>query len=126
MNEYVSGFKALSDLTRLRALRMILLAEGDVCVCELADALQLPQYQVSKHLAILRQVGLVTDARVGTWVYYKVPGDVSEYVAGLRALVRGCVTGPIFESDAKRLKARLELREEGRCVLGPTNTARRS
>lgn len=126
MNEYVSGFKALSDLTRLRALRMILLAEGDVCVCELADALQLPQYQVSKHLAILRQIGLVTDLRVGTWVYYRVPGEVSKYSAGLRALVRDYVAGPVFESDAKRLKARLELREEGRCVLGPTNAARRS
>ena len=123
MNAFTSGFKALSDLTRMRALRMILAAEQQVCVCELADALELPQYQVSKHLAILRQVGLVTDSRLGTWVYYSTPSEVSEFIAGLYRLVSEQVAGPIFSSDAERLKARLELREEGRCVLGPNRCA---
>ena len=77
MNMYMSGFKALSDLTRLRALRMILISGSPLCVCELSEALGLPQYQVSKHLAILRQAGLVTDSRVGTWVYFYVPQDLS-------------------------------------------------
>lgn len=125
MDAFTSGFKALSDLTRIRALRMILAAEGPVCVCELADALELPQYQVSKHLAILRQVGLVTDSRIGTWVYYSIPSDAGEFAAGLYSLVRERVNGPIFEGDAKRLKARLALRKEGRCVLGPDKSAPR-
>jgi len=119
MNTFASGFKALSDLTRMRALRMILLAADPVCVCELSDALGLPQYQVSKHLAILRQAGLVTDSRVGTWVYYSLPEDISGFNSGLCDLVREHLSGPIFESDESRLKARLKLREEGRCVLGP-------
>ncbi|MGE5579938.1 MAG: ArsR/SmtB family transcription factor [Bacillota bacterium] len=119
MNAFTSEFKALSDLTRLRALRMILIAEDPVCVCELADALRLPQYQVSKHLAILRQAGLVTDSRVGTWVYYSVPEHLSEFSAGLCALVKEHLSGPVFENDDARLRARLALREEGRCVLGP-------
>lgn len=119
MNAFTSEFKALSDLTRLRALRMILIADGPVCVCELADALRLPQYRVSKHLAILRQAGLVADSRVGTWVYYSVPDQLPEFSARLCALVKEHLSGPVFENDAARLKARLELREEGRCVLGP-------
>jgi DNA-binding transcriptional ArsR family regulator len=123
VNRFTSGFKALSDLTRIRMLRMILTAGEQVCVCELADALELPQYQVSKHLAILRQVGLVTDSRIGTWVYYSVPPEVSEFALGIYKVVREHVTGPVFDSDAERLKARLELREEGRCVLGPNRSA---
>ena len=119
MNTFASGFKALSDLTRMRALRMILLSESPVCVCELSDALSLPQYQVSKHLAVLRQAGLVTDSRVGTWVYYSIPKDISPFNAGLCKLVREQLAGPPFENDDIELKARLELREEGRCVLGP-------
>ncbi|MGI6643295.1 MAG: ArsR/SmtB family transcription factor [Bacillota bacterium] len=124
MNTYMSGFKALSDLTRLRALRMILISGGPLCVCEISEALGLPQYRVSKHLAILRQAGLVTDSRVGTWVYYSVPQDLSEFTGGLCDLVREHLSGPVFEDDAQRLKARLELREDGRCVLGPNRPTR--
>lgn len=123
MDTFTSRFKALSDLTRLRALRMILIAEGPLCVCELADALDLPQYQVSKHLAILRQVGLVTDSRIGTWVYYSVPAEAPVFSAGLYDLVKKHVDAPIFRRDVERLRARLALREEGRCVLGPENAA---
>jgi len=101
---------------------MILIAEDPVCVCELSDALGLPQYQVSKHLAILRQAGLVIDSRVGTWVYYSVPQDLSEFTAGLCDLVSNRLSAPVFEDDASRLKARLELREDGRCVLGPNRS----
>jgi len=122
MNAYMSGFKALSDLTRMRALRMILISESPVCVCELSDALGLPQYQVSKHLAILRQAGLVTDSRVGTWVYYSLPRDLSGFTAALCNLVMKHLSGPVFEDDAERLKSRLELREDGRCVLGPNRS----
>ncbi len=123
MNAFTSEFRALSDLTRLRALRMILLANDPVCVCELSDALGLPQYQVSKHLAVLRQAGLVRDSRAGTWVYYSVPEHLSEFAAGLCSLVRERLSGPVFENDDARLRARLELREEGRCVLGPNRPA---
>ncbi len=119
VRSFTAEFKALSDPTRLRALKMILISDGPICVCELSDALELPQYQVSKHLAILRQVGLVTDSRVGTWVYYSIPQRVSDFAAGLYDLVKHHVGGPVFQRDAARLKARLELREEGRCVLGP-------
>ena len=122
MKAFTSAFKALSDLSRIRALRMILIAGGPVCVCELADALQLPQYQVSKHLAVLRQAGLVTDSRVGTWVYYSIPARASHFKSALFELVTLHVDGHLFDKDAARLKARLELREEGRCVLGPSRT----
>lgn len=118
MDTFTSQFKALSDLTRLRLLRMILSANEKICVCELADALELPQYQVSKHLAVLRQAGLVSDSRVGTWVYYSTSAEAPPFTMHLYDLVRKQVNGPIFEDDNLRLKSRLELRQDGRCVLG--------
>lgn len=63
-------FKALSDETRLRIVA--LLSPGELCVCHLQQALQLPQPNVSRQLAILRSAGVVEDRREGTWVYYRL------------------------------------------------------
>lgn len=63
-------FKALSDETRLRLLA--LLAEGELCVCELTAVLALPQSTISRHLAYLRHAGLVEDRRQGVWMYYRL------------------------------------------------------
>lgn len=61
-------FQALSDEKRLRILA--LLGSGEHCVCELTEALDLPQSLLSFHLKTLRDAGLVTDRREGRWVYY--------------------------------------------------------
>jgi ArsR family transcriptional regulator, arsenate/arsenite/antimonite-responsive transcriptional repressor len=59
-------FKAFADPVRLRLLN--LLAAGEVCVCHLHEALELPQSTVSRHLAYLRKRGLVVARREGLWV----------------------------------------------------------
>jgi len=64
-------FKALSDETRLRIMAL-LLANGELCVCDLTATLQLPQSTVSRHLAYLRKSGLVRDRREGLWMYYSI------------------------------------------------------
>ncbi len=111
-------FKTLADETRLRLLKLILEAGHPVCVCELADALGLPLYHVSKHLAVLRQGGLVVDDRRGTWVHY-APSQDSLLLADICQVVRRRITGPLFDRDLERLHVRLGLRQGGQCVLGP-------
>ena len=64
-------FKALAEETRLRIMAL-LLVEGELCVCDLVAALQLPQSTVSRHLAYLRNHGLVDDRRGGVWMYYSI------------------------------------------------------
>ena len=64
-------FKALADETRLRILGL-LLSQGELCVCDIMAALQLPQSTVSRHMAYLRNSGWVDDRRMGLWVYYQV------------------------------------------------------
>jgi len=63
-------FKALSDETRLRILALLSL--GELCVCDLMEALELPQSTVSRHLAYLRNAGLVEDERRGVWMFYRL------------------------------------------------------
>ena len=69
------------------------LARRELCVCELVDALGLPQPLISHHLGALRSAGLVQDRRDAHWVYYSlVPSTVDELRAGL-GLVLG--DGPL-------------------------------
>jgi ArsR family transcriptional regulator len=64
-------FKCLSDATRLRCVTL-LQKEGKLCVCELTAALAVSQPKISRHLASLRQCGLLLDSREGQWVYYQI------------------------------------------------------
>jgi ArsR family transcriptional regulator len=63
-------FKALADETRLRIV--LLLLDGELCVCEIIAALALPQSTVSRHLAYLKRTGWVRDRRQGVWMYYSL------------------------------------------------------
>ncbi|HEY3546098.1 MAG TPA: metalloregulator ArsR/SmtB family transcription factor [Propionicimonas sp.] len=78
-------FKALGDPARLRLLSLIAAHEsGTACVCDLTAPLGLTQPTVSHHLKVLREAGLVTGQRRGTWVHYSlVPGALAELAATL-------------------------------------------
>ncbi len=73
-------FQLLSDDTRLRSL-ILMHQEGELCVCELVHALGLIQPKVSRHLAALRDAGLVIDRRQGQWIYYCLPPDLPDWVS---------------------------------------------
>jgi ArsR family transcriptional regulator len=68
-------FQLLSDETRLRSLFLIK-HEGELCVCELVHALGLIQPKISRHLATLRDAGVVLDRRQGQWIYYRLNPDL--------------------------------------------------
>jgi ArsR family transcriptional regulator len=61
---------AVAEPTRLRLLALI--APGEVCVCDLVGALDLPQPLVSRHLGVLRRAGLVSARRDGLWMHYSL------------------------------------------------------
>ncbi|MGI2260436.1 metalloregulator ArsR/SmtB family transcription factor [Shewanella sp. GXUN23E] len=71
-------FKALADDTRLSTL-LLIAAEGELCVCELMAALQLPQPKISRHLALLRKEGLLADRRQGQWVFYRLNPQLPDW-----------------------------------------------
>jgi ArsR family transcriptional regulator len=78
-------FKAFADPVRLRLLN--LLVDGEVCVCHLHDALDLPQSTVSRHLAYLRKRGLVLGRKEGLWVHYRLATPAGE----LHRTLIGCL-----------------------------------
>jgi Predicted transcriptional regulators len=84
-DELARGFKAIADPTRLRLLSLIAAHEGgEACVCDLTSAFDLSGPTISHHLKVLREAGLITGDRRGTWIYYRV---VPETLAALsRAL----------------------------------------
>jgi ArsR family transcriptional regulator len=79
-DQLAAQFKALADPTRI-AIINCLSAADEVCVCNLTETFELSQPTISHHLKILREAGLVTSSRRGTWAYYRL---VPEAVAALR------------------------------------------
>ena len=69
----------LAHDTRLRCL-LLLLAHDELCVCELTHAIGAPQPHMSRHLAHLREAGLVTDRREGLWIYYRISPDLPDWM----------------------------------------------
>ena len=79
-------FPALADPTRLRCL-LLLASEGELCVCELTHALDVSQPKISRHLATLREAGIVDDRREGLWIHYRIHHDLPAWARGLETLV---------------------------------------
>jgi ArsR family transcriptional regulator len=94
LDSTVEVFKAFADPVRLRVLN--LLADGEVCVCHLHEALELPQSTVSRHLAYLKKRGLVVDRKEGLWVYYRLARPAAQ----LHRNLIGCVDVCHKEIDA--------------------------
>lgn len=73
--DLLSFHKCLADETRLRMV-LLIVDQNELCVCELISALQISQPKISRHLALLRQNGLLLDRRQGQWVYYRLNPDL--------------------------------------------------
>jgi ArsR family transcriptional regulator len=76
-DELAPLFKAVADPMRLQLLSLIACHDGgESCVCDLTAAFDVTAPTVSYHLRILREAGLISAERRGTWVYYRVNPQV--------------------------------------------------
>ncbi|PXW51023.1 ArsR family transcriptional regulator [Grimontella sp. AG753] len=73
-------FKNLSDETRL-GIVLLLRAMGELCVCDLCTALDQSQPKISRHLAMLRESGLLLDRKQGKWVHYRLSPHIPSWAA---------------------------------------------
>ncbi len=113
-------FRALADRTRLRIIKL-LLHGSDACVSELMDALQLPQYSISRHLSILRHAGIVDERREGIWKYYYLAAKQSGFTNYVMEAIRAGINDKLLETDINLFIKRLGLRVNGKCVVGSDN-----
>lgn len=66
-------FKAISDLTRVKILFTLL--QGEMCVCDISELLEMTQSAISHQLRVLKQARLVKYRRDGKTVYYSIADD---------------------------------------------------
>jgi ArsR family transcriptional regulator, arsenate/arsenite/antimonite-responsive transcriptional repressor len=98
----VLTFRALADPTRLRLVN--LLQYGEQCVCQLVEALELPQPKVSRHLAALKKAGLVTSRKKSNWMYYSLKEAGNEFHERLLVTLERCFQSNVkFSQDCQRL-----------------------
>lgn len=110
-------FKALSDEVRLRILNLFIKSGRNICVCELMNAMKLPQYTVSKALNVLKASGLVIYEKKGLWVYYRLNNDNPDN-SELFDFLNQFLNNVIFKEDMERLNDRFLLRENDNCIVG--------
>ncbi len=109
MKELVSVFKALSDETRLRIVK--LLENGELCVCHIVAAVGMSQSRISFHLKILKGAGLVRDRREGKWMHYRLnESDLLNRLLFLSVAER--VREEAIAEDRQRLEAIFAARPE--------------
>jgi len=83
---------SLADPTRLRIL-VLLTRIDELCVCQLAEAIDVLQPKMSRHLSILRKKDILLDRRDGLWVFYRLHPELPTWsYKTLLALSSGCLT----------------------------------
>jgi len=107
-------FRVLANEDRLRIFYLIIHFGQRLCVCEIVDATGLPQYQVSKHLRLLREAELICGERQGRWTYYGLSSG--ERVEGVARFLEQTIASDAFTAELDSLRQRLSLRQDGLCV----------
>lgn len=102
MKDLLNIFKALSEETRLRILK--LLEPGELCVCYIVAALDMVQPKVSFHLNVLKEAGFLKDRKQGRWSYYSLDeSDLLRRFLLMSVLER--IPQDAMADDRKRLDA---------------------
>jgi ArsR family transcriptional regulator len=97
-------FRAFADETRLRILNL-LARKRDLCVCDIQKILGVSQPKVSRHLAYLRNAGLVNVRKEGIWKHYSLTKPKSGFHRGLIGCLSGCFSEvTALQGDLKTLK----------------------
>ena len=111
-------FQALADGTRIRIARLLAQTGEEACLCELVDCLLEPQSNVSRHLKVMRQAGLLSAVKDGRWVYHRLVRDMRHLERLYEMLKALPDSDGLFAKDLVNFQSRLSLREDGRCRIG--------
>ena len=97
-------FSLLADETRLRCL-VLLQKEQELCVCEISQIIESSQPKISRHLALLRNSGLISDERRGQWVYYSLHRSLPEWAQKMmESILESLKKEEPYSSDVKRVR----------------------
>ena len=111
----VAAARALGHPARLRTIAM--LRSGELCVCQITEVLKLAPSTVSAHLKDLKRAGLVSERKVGKWVYFDLIDDEGT-LSWTEAALSGVVDDPQIETDERLVAELRRLPVEDLCRLG--------
>jgi ArsR family transcriptional regulator len=116
MRDFLSITKALSDENRVRAL--MALSGGELCVCQIIELLGLAPSTVSKHMAILHQVGLAETRKEGRWIYYRLSEEPSTPSAtqALNMTMKCLAKDRRIREDGTRMKCIRTMSRDDLCI----------
>lgn len=105
-------FSLLSDETRLRCL-ILIQKKGELCVCEISRIMGSIQPKISRHLALMRNSGLVSDERRGQWVYY----SLNQQLPGWAKIIIQSASENLMKEEPYRsdMKKATSLKKENLC-----------
>lgn len=110
-------FKSLSDITRLKIMWLLLSMDSKISVSEIIDVLEETQYNVSKHLRILKNAGLIYEKKEGKWSFYHYRSSNDSFDKAIKEAVL-TIPKDLMVDEATRCKKRLSMRVDGKCVVG--------
>ena len=123
MDQLVLTAKALADATRVRILAA--LRDGELCVCELGDALGITQSTLSTHLQVIREAGCVHTRRKGKWIYYSLEPAASGLLENVFGHFRDELEKHrLLRRDAARLAKRLTRSSDDTCCRADARALR--
>lgn len=115
MSNIVSFSRALADATRWRIIQLVM--DDALCICELADILEMPQSSVSSHVQVIRKAGLLESEKCEKWTYFRIEAKHMKIIRAMESFFAGTTVGE-SEGDQERAARRMEERE-GSCCPGP-------
>ncbi len=116
MDNLVSFTHALADATRWRIVRLLL--NEPLCVCELADILDMPQSSVSSHLQVIKKSDMLESEKCEKWIYYQVKSAHRTLIMSIERFFEATpLADERLKTDAANTVKRLAEREESCCPL---------
>jgi len=103
LTELTKKYKAVSDEVRIRILA--LLANGELCVCDIENALKMSQPRISQHLIKLKNAGLIKDKKVGHWSHYFITDEGKKFFKkSFLGILDELKNDALIKDDAKNFK----------------------
>ena len=87
----VQMLQAIADPVRLSIVRQLVAASDAICACDFTECCTVSQPTISHHLKVLREAGIVTTRRQGTYIYYAFAPEFLRRWADLSASLAGLV-----------------------------------
>lgn len=113
MKESIKVFKALSDMTRLKIIWLLTNIDEKICVSEIVEVLEVHQYNVSRHLKILKDAALIQEVKEGKWVFYYLSPVENEFQDFIRKAISS-IHETEMTTEMTRCKNLLQIRESNK------------